>query len=164
MGVRRGAGGWVTEASCGLFIDLRALTPRSGEADVLGVLRYDRADPFAVRLECHSTRQKPVVWRFARETLEAGVRGRAGAGSVLVCAGLTTSPEHVFVLLSNPEAYCVLRGRLDDFEAFLARTRQVVPYGREREHLQLETSLARLVSGPGEGSERGGRRPGPPGP
>ena len=145
MAVRRGAGGWATDVSCGMFLDLAVLTSESGDAEVLGVLRYDRDDPFAVRLDCHAAGQSPVVWRFARETLEAGVRGRAGAGSVMVCHGMATSPDHVYVLLCNPDEFCVLRGRLEDFEVFLARTRQVVPYGREREHVELDAYLAELT-------------------
>ncbi|MBR7837268.1 SsgA family sporulation/cell division regulator [Actinospica durhamensis] len=145
MAVRRSAGGWATGLSCGIFLDLAVLTSESGDAEVLGVLRYDRDDPFAVRLDCHADGQPPVVWRFARETLEAGVRGRAGAGSVLVCNGMATGPDQVYILLCNPDAHCVLRGSLEEFEVFLARTRQVVPYGREREHVELDAYLAELT-------------------
>ena len=138
---------WATSTTCGTFVRLRALVPGEPGTDLLGLLRYRSADPFAVELACYPAGQPPVVWRFARETLEAGLRGRAGAGSVLVCTRVGTAGEHVFILLHGPESHCVLRGPVPEFRAFLAHSRRLVPYGEEHRHLGLDRLIARLAAG-----------------
>lgn len=141
--------GWSTETTCGAFLPLTALGQAGVRANVLGVLRYERADPFAVRLECHLPGRTPVVWRFARETLAAGVRGRAGVGSVLVCRALEAARGecvNVYIELRSDDIHGVLRGPVEGFDAFLGRSRRLVPYGEEHLHLGLDTLITRLTA------------------
>jgi hypothetical protein len=145
--------GWSTETTCGVFVPLTALAPLGARAEVLGILRYERVDPFAVRLECHLSGRAPVVWRFARETLEAGVRGRAGVGNVTVCGGMPEvlggAAGDVYVVLHSSRGHVVLRGPRGSFRAFLARSRRLVPYGEESENLDFDALVARLIDEPG---------------
>lgn len=140
-------GGWVSSTSCGMFVTLQAVTP-SGAADLIGVLRYQQNDPFAVRLECHPPAQPSVSWLFARETLEAGLRGRAGCGHVVVSAGLGAERGRVFILLSNEESHCVLRGDAERFKGFLAASKQLVPYGQEHRHINLDALITSCSPAP----------------
>lgn len=148
--------GWSTETTCGAFLRLAALAGPGSRAHVLGVLRYQRADPFAVRLECHVPGRAPVVWRFARETLEAGVRGRAGVGSVMVCNALEgargragAKNTDVFIVLRSAGKHGVLRGPGDEIGDFLARSRRLVAYGEEHRYAELDELVARLTARPG---------------
>lgn len=144
--------GWSTETTCGAFLRLAALAGLGSRAHVLGVLRYERADPYAVRLECHVPGRAAVVWRFARETLEAGVRGRAGVGSVMVCNALEAGGGRaerknadVFIVLRGAGRHAVLRGPGDEIGDFLARSRRLVPYGEERRYARLDELITRLT-------------------
>lgn len=142
--------GWSTDTSCGVFLQLTALAPLGASVSVLAVLRYERTDPFAVWLECHVAGRLPVVWRFARETLEAGVRGRAGVGCVMVCntlEGGRAKCADIYIVLNNAENHGVLRGPAEPFTSFLTRSRRLVPYGDESKYCDLETVLAELTAG-----------------
>src|SRR5882757_6635200 len=62
----------------------RVLVRGSGSAPARIHLRYDSADPYAVRLTVRVVGQAPVPWSFGRELLDDGTRRKVGVGDVSV--------------------------------------------------------------------------------
>ena len=108
-------------------------------------LRYDSADPLAVRVAFPaevSRDEGEVVWAFARELLEAGLKGPSGTGDVHVwpCGRAQTmiefhSADGVALVQFDT---CVLR-------RFLKLTYETVPVGEERYPLRAKRGLDRLL-------------------
>lgn len=138
-GHRYERGVWRTSVSCGVFLKLHMITPEDGETELLASMRYDCGDPYAVQLRLHPARCVPVTWWFARETLEAGVRGRGGSrdGCVVARRGVAERRASLFLLLNGTSTHCVLRGPVRAFRALLACSTDLVPYGEESAHIDF---------------------------
>ncbi|HET6859250.1 MAG TPA: SsgA family sporulation/cell division regulator [Streptomyces sp.] len=118
-------------------------TPRM--ETVPATLRYDREDPFAVRM-CFpppaTLEGIEVSWAFARELLEDGVETRAGVGDVQVRPygyGRTVLEFHA------AEGTAMVHIRTADLRHFLKRTHELVPVGGEHLHLDMDHDLAELL-------------------
>ncbi|MBT2507922.1 SsgA family sporulation/cell division regulator [Streptomyces sp. ISL-98] len=112
---------------------------------VSAVLRYDSADPFAVRMAFPPTATLEgveVSWAFARELLLTGVDRRAGLGDVQVRPygyGRTVLEFHAL------EGTAMVHIRTADLRRFLKRTHELVPVGGEHLHLDVDHDLAELL-------------------
>ncbi|MCG6495279.1 SsgA family sporulation/cell division regulator [Kitasatospora sp. A2-31] len=132
-------------------LDLRTVVSPGLSILVRARLRYHRAEPYAVYLDSHVDRDEPITWMFARELLAAGLEGWAGVGDVSVHPGVGGEAGTVFIALGGDESSVVLRARAAEVRTFLGRTECVVPYGREREFVDLDVLLRRLLeAGPPE--------------
>ncbi|WP_051709029.1 SsgA family sporulation/cell division regulator [Streptomyces sp. NRRL S-350] len=116
---------------------------------VVAELRFDPDLPYAACLafpltpcDC-LTADAQVCWYFSRELLNEGRRAPAGSGDVRVSPG----PEGaVLITLRGPTGEAVLSAPADDVEAFLSDSFSLVPAGSEADHLDVETTLAWLLS------------------
>ncbi|MFI9352379.1 spore wall synthesis regulator SsgD [Streptomyces lydicus] len=112
-------------------------------------LRYDRADPFAVRLAfppVASLDGAEVTWTFARELLEAGLREPAGAGDVQIWpANPDGEREVVVVEFHTLDGMALVQFDALDLRSFLDRAYEIVPRGGEIQHLDVEGDLAALL-------------------
>ncbi|MGR8007188.1 SsgA family sporulation/cell division regulator [Streptomyces hypolithicus] len=112
---------------------------------VPATLRYDRADPFAVRMAFPAAATLEgiaVSWAFARELLETGVHTRAGLGDVQVRPygyGRTVLEFHA------AEGTAMVHIHTADLRRFLRRTHALVPAGGEHLHLDVDHDLAELL-------------------
>lgn len=112
---------------------------------VPAILRYDRADPFAVRMAFPppaTLEGVEVSWAFARELLAAGIETRAGLGDVQVRPfgyGRTVLEFHA------AEGTAMVHIRALDLRRFLRRTYELVPVGCEHLHLDVDHDLAELL-------------------
>ncbi|MGW7051446.1 SsgA family sporulation/cell division regulator [Streptomyces sp. NPDC054887] len=118
-------------------------TPRA--ETVAATLRYNRSDPFAVRVgfpPSATLEGIEVSWAFARELLEAGIESRAGLGDVRVRPygyGRTVFEFHA------AEGTAMVHIRTADLRRFLKRTHALVPVGGEHLHLDVDHDLAELL-------------------
>ncbi|MEO3974653.1 SsgA family sporulation/cell division regulator [Streptomyces sp. CAU 1734] len=112
---------------------------------VPATLRYDCADPFAVRMEFPgqaTLEGSDVSWAFGRELLAAGIDKPAGAGDVRVRPygyGHTVMEFHAI------EGVAVVHVPTHDLRLFLQRAHSAVPSGREHLHLDLDRDLTELL-------------------
>jgi hypothetical protein len=122
---------------------LIASTPEARE--IPACLRYERDDPFAVRISFPPTASldgSEVEWTFGRELLAAGLRGPAGSGDVQMwpCGPLRTVLE-----FHTPEGTAMVQFLTTDLMRFLDRSYDVVPEGSESGQLDLDDGLAMLL-------------------
>lgn len=111
-------------------------------------LRYDSADPLAVRVAFPAEVSRDdgeVVWAFARALLEAGLRTPSGDGDVRVwpCGRAQTMVE-----FHSPEGVALLQFDTTALRRFLLLTHQTVPAGEERYPLRAKRGLDRLLHNP----------------
>jgi len=127
---------------------------------------YSGSDPYAVRMAFHVGTDEPVEWIFARDLLAAGIDSRQGEGDVQVwpspmsCAetddldmigapapqGAQGSGGEVLnIELSSPFGQAHFEAPAQAMSAFLARTYQIVPAGKEGSYIDIETELNDLL-------------------
>ncbi|MEU8913811.1 MULTISPECIES: SsgA family sporulation/cell division regulator [Streptomyces] len=122
---------------------LIATAPRSQV--IPASLRYDRADPFAVRLvfpPAASLDGAEVTWTFGRELLEEGLHGAAGAGDVQIWP---YDDDAVVVEFHAVGGMAVVQFETQELRAFLTQSYELVAKGDEARHLDVEADLAALL-------------------
>ncbi|MFE7541337.1 spore wall synthesis regulator SsgD [Streptomyces platensis] len=122
---------------------LIATAPRSQV--IPASLRYDRADPFAVRLvfpPAASLDGAEVTWTFGRELLEEGLCGPAGAGDVQIWP---YDADAVVVEFHAAGGIAVVQFETQELRAFLTLSYELVAQGDEARHLDVEGDLAALL-------------------
>ncbi|GGN44298.1 spore wall synthesis regulator SsgD [Streptomyces kronopolitis] len=108
-------------------------------------LRYDRADPFAVRLvfpPAASLDGAEVAWTFGRELLEEGLRTPAGAGDVQIWP---YDADAVVIEFHAAGGMAVVQFDAQELRTFLTRSYGLVAKGDEAGHLDVEADLAALL-------------------
>ena len=117
---------------------------------------YSGSDPYAVRMAFHVGTDEPVEWIFARDLLAAGIESRQGEGDVQVwpsasCAEADAAdPEQgegkvLNIELSSPFGQAHFEAPAQAMSAFLQRTYQIVPAGKESTFIDIETELNDLL-------------------
>ncbi len=130
-------------------VALRLLDHDATTVPVRAILRYEAADPYAVRIGFHTAATTVVEWTFARELLDAGVRRAAGAGDVRVwptrSAPGSSGAGRVCVSLNSPSGTALFDAPCAELVVFLERAYEVVPAGAESGQLDLDAELALLL-------------------
>jgi len=141
-------------------LGLRLVVPQQTIVPLVASLYYSGRDPYAVRMAFHVGTDEPVEWIFARELLAAGIESRQGEGDVQVwpsaqsCAetdGLDvigaadTEGAVLNIELSSPFGQAHFEAPAGAMSAFLDRTYQIVPAGREGDYIDMETELNDLL-------------------
>ncbi|WP_413802217.1 SsgA family sporulation/cell division regulator [Streptomyces iranensis] len=122
---------------------LIASTPESRA--IPACLRYERDDPFAVRVSfppSASLDGSAVEWTFGRELLAAGLRGPAGSGDVQMWP---SGPQGTVLEFHAPEGMAMVQFDTGDLLRFLGRSYTIVPEGSEAGELDLDEGLASLL-------------------
>ena len=126
-------------------VDLDLLDEEGATSLVQAELRYDAADPFAIRGDFCLNGQV-VRWVFARALLRSGLYEPTGAGDVRVRPWLDEAGRAVVMIeLSSPDGSAAMRAPSQDVASFLCRTESLVPPGCESAHVDLDTALSRLL-------------------
>ncbi|MER7771143.1 SsgA family sporulation/cell division regulator [Kitasatospora sp. NPDC096140] len=119
------------------------------DVPVVAELRFDPDLPYAACLafpiapcEC-VTADARVCWYFSRELLNEGRHAPTGSGDVRVGPG---PAGEVLITLCGPAGNAVLSAPEEDVTAFLSDCFSLVPEGSESEHLDVDATLARLLS------------------
>ncbi|MFF1419218.1 SsgA family sporulation/cell division regulator [Streptomyces sp. NPDC058280] len=123
----------------------RLITDAPHHKAVTVTLRYDGADPLAMRIVFPpevSLDQGEVVWAFARDLLESGLRLPSGYGDVQVwpCGRAQTVLE-----FHSREGVAMVQFDTAPLRRFLKSTYAMVPIGEERHDIEVETELSKLL-------------------
>jgi len=141
-------------------LGLRLVVPQQTIVPLVASLYYSGSDPYAVRMAFHVGTDEPVEWIFARDLLAAGIESRQGEGDVQVwpspisCAetgdpGVVkpseTGGKILNIELSSPFGQAHFEAPAQAMSAFLRRTYQIVPAGKESSYIDIETELNDLL-------------------
>jgi Streptomyces sporulation and cell division protein, SsgA len=123
----------------------RLITDAPTQKTVSVVLRYDGADPLAMRIVFPpevSLDDNEVVWTFARELVAAGLREPAGHGDVHVwpCGRAQTVFE-----FRAPEGVALVQFDNVALRRFLKSSYSVVPEGEESHNIEVEKHVGSLI-------------------
>ncbi|MEU6372989.1 SsgA family sporulation/cell division regulator [Streptomyces sp. NPDC046909] len=108
-------------------------------------LRYDRRDPFAVRMTFPAPATLEgveVCWTFSRELLTAGLESSEGQGDVRV---RPYGYDRTVLEFHAPEGTAVVHVRTGEVRRFLQATGELVPVGLEHLQLDLDQQLVELM-------------------
>ncbi|MEU2440287.1 SsgA family sporulation/cell division regulator [Streptomyces rubradiris] len=122
---------------------LVAAAPRM--PSIPATLRYDRRDPFAVRMTFPAPATLEgvdVCWTFARELLTAGLEDTAGQGDVRV---RPYGYDRTVLEFHAPEGTAIVHVRSGEIRRFLKAADELVPAGLEHLQLDLDHGLAELM-------------------
>lgn len=126
-------------------VDLDLIDDEGETSPVYADLRYDAADPFAIRGD-FSLNGHVVRWVFARALLRAGLYEPSGSGDVRVRPWLDENGRAVVMIeLSSPDGSAAMRAPSSDVASFLRRTEGLVPPGCESAHVDLDSALEQLL-------------------
>ncbi|WP_405749111.1 SsgA family sporulation/cell division regulator [Streptomyces sp. NBC_01411] len=108
-------------------------------------LYYKNTDPYAVQFSFDVTPDDVVRWTFARELLDQGLTAPAGIGDVKITP---IGPHHncFSIELESPHGYARLEGPAASVKAWIVKTFEVVPAGRESESVDIDSFLDDLLT------------------
>ncbi|MGW0881364.1 SsgA family sporulation/cell division regulator [Streptomyces sp. NPDC002671] len=109
-------------------------------------LYYKDTDPYAVQFSFDVTPDKVVRWTFARELLDQGLTAPAGIGDVKITPIGPHQNRCLSIELESPDGYARLEGPAASVKAWLAKTFEVVPAGRESESVDIDSFLDELLT------------------
>ncbi|MEV6162779.1 SsgA family sporulation/cell division regulator [Streptomyces sp. NPDC052052] len=110
-------------------------------------LRYDRRDPFTVRMAfpARATLEgTEVSWEFSRELLADGLESAAGVGDVRI---KPFGRDRTALEFHAAEGVAMVHVRTAELRRFLERAQKLVPAGDEHRFLDLDRSLTDLFGG-----------------
>jgi hypothetical protein len=137
-------------------LGLRLVVPQQTIVPLVASMYYSGSDPYAVRMAFHVGTDEPVEWIFARDLLAAGIETRQGEGDVQVwpsasCAEADDADpadgegKVLNIELSSPFGQAHFEAPAQAMSAFLQRTYQIVPAGKESTFIDIETELNDLL-------------------
>ncbi|MFD7290036.1 SsgA family sporulation/cell division regulator [Streptomyces sp. NPDC059863] len=123
----------------------RLITDAPHPRTVAVTLRYDGADPLAIRIVFPpevSLDDDHVVWAFARDLLESGLWLPSGEGDVQVWP---CGRAQVVLEFHAPDGVAVVQLDTAPLRRFLDSSYAMVPVGQERHDIEVETELGKLL-------------------
>jgi hypothetical protein len=131
-----------------IFTDMRVhlVVSQDSSVPVWMTLRYESADPYAVRAVFRISDEETVEWVFARELLAEGLHQPAGEGDVHVRPVPAPARSTMRITLASPTGTAHLEAPARQVASFLQRTDAAVPPGTEHQHLDLNSELAHIFA------------------
>ena len=132
-------------------LGLRLVVPQQTIVPLVASLYYSGNDPYAIRMAFHVGTDEPVEWIFARDLLAAGLESRQGEGDVQVWPSEPADAEEgsddvvLNIELSSPFGQAHFEAPAEAMSAFLRKTYQVVPAGKESGFVDIEAELNDLL-------------------
>ena len=141
-------------------LGLRLVVPQQTIVPLVASMYYSGSDPYAVRMAFHVGTDEPVEWIFARDLLAAGIESRQGEGDVQVWPSAASCAEAdgpevagareiggtvLNIELSSPFGQAHFEAPAQAMSAFLQRTYQIVPAGKESRHIDIDAELNALL-------------------
>lgn len=105
---------------------------------------YGAHEPLSVMASFHAA-DSAVRWVFARDLLDEGTRHPAGEGDVTCWPATISGQRVVCIALRSPNGQALLEAPADDIRAFLDRTYEIVPRGREAGFLDIDGLISDLL-------------------
>ncbi|GAA2881222.1 SsgA family sporulation/cell division regulator [Streptomyces mexicanus] len=131
-----------------IFTDVRVhlVVPQDSAVPLWMTLRYESADPYALRAVFRISEENTVEWVFARELLAEGLHQPAGEGDIHVWPTLEPPRKAVRIALASHAGTALIEAPARQVAAFLRRTDAAVPPGTEHEHLDMDGELALIFA------------------
>jgi hypothetical protein len=132
-------------------LGLRLVVPQQTIVPLVASLYYSGNDPYAIRMAFHVGTDEPVEWIFARDLLAAGIEARQGEGDVQVWPSEPADADEgsddvvLNIELSSPFGQAHFEAPAEAMSAFLRKTYQVVPAGKESGFVDIEAELNDLL-------------------
>jgi hypothetical protein len=132
-------------------LGLRLVVPQQTIVPLVASLYYSGDDPYAIRMAFHVGTDEPVEWIFARDLLAAGIESRQGEGDVQVWPSEPADADEgsddivLNIELSSPFGQAHFEAPAEAISAFLRKTYQVVPAGKESGFVDIESELNDLL-------------------
>ncbi len=147
-------------------LGLRLVVPQQTIVPLVASMYYSGSDPYAVRMAFHVGTDEPVEWIFARDLLAAGIESRQGEGDVQVWPSAMSCAETgdldvigsaeprrtggpgakvLNIELSSPFGQAHFEAPAEAMSAFVQRTYQIVPAGKESSYIDIEAELNDLL-------------------
>ncbi len=134
-------------------LELRLVVPGGPSLPVLATLRYETADPWAVRVGFQTGANNEdgsgdgvVEWMFARQLLTDGVSRTVGEGDVRVWPSKLGREHFINLAMASPSGSALFEIDRDALVEFLQQTYLAVPTGHEDEVIDLDAELANLLA------------------
>jgi hypothetical protein len=133
-------------------LELRLVVPGGPSLPVIAGLRYETADPWAVRVAFQTgaknedgTGDGIVEWMFARQLLTDGVAKTVGEGDIRVWPSVVDREHFVNLAMASPSGSALFEIDRDALVEFLQQTYLAVPTGAEEEVIDIDAELAMLL-------------------
>lgn len=132
-------------------LELRLVVPGGPSLPVLAGLRYETADPWAVRVAFQTGRGEAggdgvVEWMFARQLLTDGVAMTVGEGDIRVWPSIAGREHFVNLAMASPSGSALFEIDRDALVEFLQQTYLAVPTGTEEQVIDLDAEIATLLA------------------
>ena len=129
-------------------LELRLVVPGGPSLPVLANLRYETADPWAVRVAFQTGGEGDgiVEWMFARQLLTEGIAAAVGEGDVRVWPALHGTERVVNLAMASPSGSALFEIDRDDLVEFLQQTYLAVPTGAEEDVVDIDAEIAILLA------------------
>lgn len=122
------------------------LVPDGPPLPVAACMRYDAADPWAVRLALYTGGETGVVeWLLGRQLLADGLAEVVGEGDVRVWPSARGQVRVVSLAMASPSGAALFELERDDLLDFLQQTYRAVPTGSEGGRVDLDAELTLLL-------------------
>ena len=133
-------------------LELRLVVPGGPSLPVVAGLRYESADPWAVRVAFQTGSKGEdgagdgtVEWMFARQLLTDGVAKTVGEGDVRVWPSSSGGVRVVNLAMASPSGSALFEIDRDALVEFLQQTYLAVPTGTEEDVVDLDAELLLLL-------------------
>jgi hypothetical protein len=128
-------------------LELRLVVPGGPSLPVVATLRYETADPWAVRVGFQTGGEGDgvVEWMFARQLLTDGVAKTVGEGDVRVWPSKIGREHFVNLAMASPSGSALFEIDRDALVEFLQQTYLAVPTGHEADVVDIDAELAALL-------------------
>jgi len=137
-------------------LSLGLVGPEQTIVPLMASLFYSCTDPYAVQMAFHVGTDEPVEWTLARDLLATALHSREGIGDVQAwpsaascdpAAGGSQGESTILNLaMSSPFGQARFELSAAAMADFLQATYQVVPAGRESDHIDFDAELIELLS------------------
>lgn len=134
-------------------LELRLVVPGGPSLPVIAGLRYETADPWAVRVAFQTGAKNDdgsgdgiVEWMFARQLLTDGVAKTVGDGDIRVWPSVIGREHFVNLAMASPSGSALFEIDRDALVEFLQQTYLAVPTGAEGEVVDLDAEIAILLT------------------
>ena len=129
-------------------LSLWLVGPEHTIVPLMASLYYNCQDPYAVKIAFHVGTDEPVEWFLARDLIAASLHSREGIGDVKAwpSAASAQGPKMLHISMTSPFGHAQFEASAAVFEAFLARTYELVPVGDESGYMNFDAELTELLS------------------
>jgi hypothetical protein len=129
-------------------LELRLVVPGGPSLPVVASLRYETADPWAVRVAFQTGGEGDgiVEWMFARQLLTDGVAKTVGEGDIRVWPSVIGREHFVNLAMASPSGSALFEIDRDALVEFLQQTYLAVPTGLEEDVIDIDAEIAILLT------------------